>query len=649
MMPLLTHALRRSRVFVAIATGLAATAMAAPGGAAAAGNAGYTTFDATLGGCLHGSAVNCNVYEAKQDVYMNGGPTGGNGLADGEYFFAVLAPGCQNGGFLDGKPGNLSDEAKGEGGSGCSDSGEGSGDDLANRTFTVSKGLITSYTGTHTKGEDPQGNSAIALFPFDDTPNHGGVYILAICPVGAKTAAPCKFDAFKVNGTEATNLTVLKDANPEFAREFPWSIEKSVNACQVTLAAPNGCQTTHSEKTLTYTVKVTKGEGVDSGWKVSGTITIFNPNSKEATGVVVADAITPPAGEEAGSCSIESGGSPYIVGGLGAGEKLELAYVCTFVNQPLYKAKYKNTATVKWDAESVGTTNESESFQVPFEFTKPTSVIHDSVSLSDLYKVIEEPAGSASFGEGALPSGTIDKSKTFEYTYVVKVPYGCVKLENDASFEATDPDSDSDDSGSAEVTARVCRTPAHTGALTMGFWQNKNGQSILSGDASSGGVCKATTWLRQYAPFQDLSATASCSKVASYVYGIIKVATCGGTTCNAMLKAQMLATALDVYFSDPALGTNKIKAPAPIGGVTIDLTLICQMIDGSGSSTCSGVYEDASSAFGGSSSLTVSQMLAYAASQSNAGGSTWYGQVKATQALAKDAFDAINNQVAFSI
>jgi hypothetical protein len=41
-------------------------------------------------------------------------------------------------------------------------------------------------------------------------------------------------------------------------------------------------------------------------------------------------------------------------------------------------------------------------------------------------------------------------------------------------------------------------------------------------------------------------------------------------------------------------------------------------------------------------------MLAYAGSQSNSGGSAWYGQVKATQVLAKDAFDAINNDVANS-
>ena len=36
----------------------------------------------------------------------------------------------------------------------------------------------------------------------------------------------------------------------------------------------------------------------------------------------------------------------------------------------------------------------------------------------------------------------------------------------------------------------------------------------------------------------------------------------------------------------------------------------------------------------------------YAAGQSNVGGTTWYGQVKATQEMAKNAFDAINNQVA---
>jgi hypothetical protein len=127
--------------------------------------------------------------------------------------------------------------------------------------------------------------------------------------------------------------------------------------------------------------------------------------------------------------------------------------------------------------------------------------------------------------------------------------------------------------------------------------------------------------------------------VASYVTAIIKAANASGTSMNAMLKAQMLATALDVYFSDPALGGNKINAPSPIGGVMIDLQYVCTDM------TCTS-YEDSSSAFGGSPK-SVLQMLSYAASQSNAGGSAWYGNVKATQELAKDAFDAINNEKAY--
>ena len=111
----------------------------------------------------------------------------------------------------------------------------------------------------------------------------------------------------------------------------------------------------------------------------------------------------------------------------------------------------------------------------------------------------------------------------------------------------------------------------------------------------------------------------------------------------------MLATALDVYFSDPALGGNKIGAAVPLGGIKIDLTSVCKMIDGSGgTATCSGITQNASAAFGGSNCLTVSQLLAYAASQSNIAGSLWYGNVKATQELAKNTFDAINNKVAFA-
>jgi hypothetical protein len=180
----------------------------------------------------------------------------------------------------------------------------------------------------------------------------------------------------------------------------------------------------------------------------------------------------------------------------------------------------------------------------------------------------------------------------------------------------------------------------------MGFWQNKNGQGIISNCSGTG----LRTFLRGFLPFQDLSATATSAQVATYVYNLIKAANASGASMNAMLKAQMLATTLDVYFSNASLGGNKINAPTPIGGLPVDLTQVCKMIDNptTGAATCSGIYQNVSAAFGGATCLTVSQLLTYAASQSNAGGSAWYGQVKATQELAKNTFDAINNGVAVS-
>lgn len=189
----------------------------------------------------------------------------------------------------------------------------------------------------------------------------------------------------------------------------------------------------------------------------------------------------------------------------------------------------------------------------------------------------------------------------------------------------------------------------------MGFWKNNNGQGLIGNTTYSGLNCGTLrAYLLTFAPFQDpsLIAAATCTAVKNYVSTIIGNANSSGTTMNPMLKAQMLATALDVYFSDPAHGdpikTYNGNNQTSLGGVKIDLTTICRMIDSTSGSTCSGTYYNVSAAFGGATSLTVNQMLAYAASQSNAGGSVWYGQVKATQEMAKNAFDAINNQVAFT-
>jgi hypothetical protein len=146
------------------------------------------------GHCKNGNeAVNCNIYDGKEFVWLSGLEN----LGDGTYFFAVLAPGGQGGGANpnDGTEKNLSDDV-------ASSGGPGSGDHYTNRTFSKSGTTIT-YGGSHDFDDNK-----IRLMPYDDTPNPGGVYIMAVCSLtdlnSGKFGSPgvdpssCKYDAFKV-------------------------------------------------------------------------------------------------------------------------------------------------------------------------------------------------------------------------------------------------------------------------------------------------------------------------------------------------------------------------------------------------------------------------------------------------------------------
>lgn len=596
----------RRRFFIVLAL-LSMLAMLLPIAVASANTpvsgAAFTTTNTNVDGtghCKNGNEdVNCNIYDGKDFVWLNGGPSTAY-VGDGDYFFAVLDPGGQAD-PNDGAAKNLSDDY----------------DAYANRTFSVSGGVV-SYGGTH----DFDSNK-IRLMPYADTSNPGGVYILAICSLAdgyPVDPSDCKYDAFKIQEGEITPPeapTIVKDATGSYDKTYHWTITKDVDKTLVKQVGGNA--------TFNYTITVTHDGGTVSNVSVSGTITVFNPNLDNVTGANVTDAIN----DLSATCTVTGGSNATLAPG-----DNDFAYSCSYSAAPASDSE-TNTATVTWPTQDLSNGElQGDTASFNFDFTFTVNLIDECVNVTDSY------AGSL----GTVCVGDANP-RTFNYSRTIPIPqFGCLSYDNTATF-TTD---DSGATGSASQTVTVCG-PVRTGALTMGFWQNKNGQGIIKAGASTAGVCNSGTWLRQYAPFQDLSASASCSTVATYVYNVIKAANASGASMNAMLKAQMLATALDVYFSDPALGGNKINAPAPIGGVTIDLTMICKMIDSSGgSATCSGTFQNVSAAFGGATSMTVSQILAYAASQSNAGGSLWYGNVKSMQELAKNAFDAINNQVAFA-
>lgn len=118
-------------VIVGLLAGVFAMAYTPSAWAAAA----FTSVNEAVDGaghCQNGNpGVNCNHYDGKEFVWLNGG-SGPSGLGAGTYFFAVLAPGGQptpN----DGGAKNLSDDT----------------DAYTNRRFSIDGSGNLSYGGTH--------------------------------------------------------------------------------------------------------------------------------------------------------------------------------------------------------------------------------------------------------------------------------------------------------------------------------------------------------------------------------------------------------------------------------------------------------------------------------------------------------------------
>ncbi|HEX6031144.1 MAG TPA: hypothetical protein VFY90_06915 [Tepidiformaceae bacterium] len=202
----------RRLILVAAAGASVAVGMLSNAAAHAPSGAIFTTV-------VDGSEVNFNHYDAKEDVYLDGGPGPGApqeaaGLDDGTYVFMVTDP--------SGKKLLSTDAAR------C-------------RQFTVADGVITGVVAQldgceHDTGTDIDHNATtVQLMPYDDTPNPGGVYkvwvtFLADFPVACLATVDCsaagtkhgfdtghtKTDNFKVgrqNGVVEIDTLFFQDTN----------------------------------------------------------------------------------------------------------------------------------------------------------------------------------------------------------------------------------------------------------------------------------------------------------------------------------------------------------------------------------------------------------------------------------------------------
>src|SRR5579862_515888 len=354
-------------------------------------NPGWTdTYDAYVNQpCTNGPAHltpanNCNLYNDKRDVWLSGLPVSA-ALGAGQYFFAVLAPGGQpspndaatvpdNG---TGTPKNLSDAV----------------DAYTNRTFTIASDGTIAYSGSH---DFDAVTNAIQMYNYSDTPNPGGVYILAVCSLGSGYPVDpkeCKYDAFKVTGSACTencgpsnglDLIASKTASPAFTRTFTWGVTKSACAHGITPCTQK-VDALSGPVTFDYTVTLTESAPNDTGFEVDGVISVENDNLGAASNVVVTDSI-----DNGGLCTVDT---DTMFGLDPTGDTLPgmstamYPYTCTFSTNP---GSGTNTANVSWDptlSDGSVTPDGSASPTAGYSFGNPTTVNGNCVTATDTFNL----------------------------------------------------------------------------------------------------------------------------------------------------------------------------------------------------------------------------------------------------------------------
>ena len=462
--------------FGMVVIGTAGSASASP--AVGAVTTSTSVADGT-GACLAPSSatdpVNCNRYADKADVWLSGLKTK---LADGTYFLAVLDPGGQ----LDPNDGS---------------GGLLSTDDATARTFTVSGGIISG--SSHLVSAD---GTKIQIAPFADTFNNGGVYILAVCvavglPPAAVAPRDCGYDAFKVNGAGGppvgglTAPSAAKTAVPTHDRKVHWDITKTVDGVAPVNGVSSETFNQLTPRTVNYSVVATKTVDYDT-YGLTGVITITNSNLESLTVSVTEDGIVPTL--TGSSCSLLDDTDTPIVGAatlvvpgkdpitLDDGTA-SVNYSCSFTTADMV-TNYTNTATASFDLDDGNGTQNLPFASDPFKF--PTATLAgdsdpESTTVTDAFD-----GGSAALLTDAFtgPTGVISDSHTFSYQRTI-FNSNCHTYPNTATLVANG------DTAQASVT--FCGP--NSGGLTMGWWQNKNGQNLLKNNLTN-----ACTTVNGYLP-----------------------------------------------------------------------------------------------------------------------------------------------------
>jgi hypothetical protein len=391
-----------------------------------------------------GTRVNANIYQAKEDVYLDGGPgvqapSTAAALPAGDYYFQVTDP---SGKVLLSKDPIESRKIR------INNDGV---IDYVYPAPTVTKYKGKSY-GTHLTGIDADhaalGAITVQLMPYEDTPNRGGVYKAWITPVdkyapgeGFHGFIPSwsKTDNFKVKGHPKcipTEVTVKKfhdlNANGVWDEGEPWLNWK------VDVTDPYGVTNTYYTP---FTILVPE-EGYYTFEEIAPEVGIdCNPDWLQTA--LIVDSVPQPVAEKA---------TLWIEGCTVAGVKREVAFGNIQTACVDAVKFYDRNANGEWDDGEPAI----EGFRFNLTGTNVKGEIVDIVGYTNANGVVRFC--------GLLPG---------DYTLTEIMPSGGWIATTDESFDLTlEP-------GSCErfYFGNVCVD--YVDFNTKGFWHNKNGLALI--------------------------------------------------------------------------------------------------------------------------------------------------------------------------
>jgi hypothetical protein len=331
----------------------------------------------------------------------------------------------------------------------------------------------------------------------------------------------------------AADLTASKTADGTYDKTYTWTIEKSAAIADDSLT------------TIDYEVTVSPDAGTISDVKVTGQITVNNPNDE----AVVISGITDKLSDDT-DCVVDLDtdndsdvdADDLTIAGLGS---KSYDYSCDLLGLPA--GDLTNKATVSWDDQTLADDSELEAGSANAE---SATIVFTGTDIDECIDVKDDNGTPGNTADDVVLGKVCvgDADMTFNYSKTVDAAdASCVSVTNTASFETTDDENDTDANGSDSATIAVC-SPA-----TQGYWRNH--LAPISATCKSKDGCSANgPWTVTYLPVSLGNYPVNTIANAKSVFD---ANSCGSSTDKSAincLAAQLLAAELNAKFINASGG-----------------------------------------------------------------------------------------------